>query len=124
MTNQITNSNHQIKFDLEERTSNFGKEIINFSKGIKINPINNPIINQLVRSGTSVGANYCEANESNSKRDFIHKISIAKKEAKETMYWLGLISSAEPTKENDAKQLRKEAHELVLIFSSIIKNKK
>jgi len=121
MTNQITNSNHQIKFDLEERTSNFGKEIINFSKGIKINPINNPIINQLVRSGTSVGANYCEANESNSKRDFIHKISIAKKEAKETMYWLGLISSAEPTKENDAKQLRKEAHELVLIFSSIIK---
>lgn len=86
MTNQALNSNGQIKFDLEERTTKFGLEILSFCRSITADQVTRPLISQLVRSGTSIGANYCEANEANSKKDFIHKLSIAKKEAKETIY--------------------------------------
>jgi len=79
---------------------------------------------QLVRSGTSTGANYVEADGAESKKDFRHKISICKKEAKETKHWLRMIARANPERRDDCKNLWNEAQELVLIFSAILKPKK
>jgi len=108
------------KFDLVERTAKFGEDIIQFAKKIPQNPITLPLITQLVKAGTSVGANYSEADCAESKKDFEHKIGICKKESKETKHWLRMIAKAVPELKNDAKVLWKEAHELNLIFSSII----
>lgn len=83
-----------------------------------------PIIKQLIRSGTSIGANYFEADCAESRKDFIHKLSICKKEAKETKYWLRMIARANPEINHKAKILWKEAHELQLIFISIINKTK
>lgn len=124
MNNQMTNTNNQKEYNLSERTAKFGEEIIKFAKNIKPSMVNNPIINQLVRSGTSVGANYCEANEAGSKKDFQYKISLVKKEAKETMYWLRMIGEAESSNKDTARKLWQESHEFVLIFSTILKPKK
>lgn len=123
MINQFSKINNQNKFDLVERTAIFGENIIDFSRNISNNPLTQPLISQIVRSGTSIGANYCEANESNSKKDFRYKVVLAKKEAKETMHWLRMIAKAEPTRENETLDLLQEAHELVLIFSSIVSRK-
>lgn len=106
-------------FDLEERTAKFGEEVIRFCKIIPENNITKPIINQLVRSATSVGANYMEANGADSKNDFKAKISICKKEAKETMHWLRMIVAAEGELREEATVLWKEVHELALIFGAI-----
>jgi four helix bundle protein len=73
-------------YDLEERTALFGEAVIEFCLSLPASPVTAPIINQLVRAGTSIGANYCEADEAESKRDFRHKIAICRKEAKETKY--------------------------------------
>jgi four helix bundle protein len=121
MSNQTVNNKSQKKFDLLERTSKFGMQVIDLSKEIPINHITKPIVSQFIRSGTSVGANYCEAEEASSKKDFKNKICIAKKEAKETMYWLEMIVKAEPQLKEKARPIWKEAHELVLIFSAIIR---
>ncbi len=75
------------KFDLEERTAKFGEDIIEFAKKIPKNPITLSLITQLVKAGTSVGANYSEADCAESKRDFEHKIGICKKESKESKHW-------------------------------------
>ena len=123
MTNQNQNKNDKNKYNLAERTSKFGCDVIVFVKKIKENNINKSIINQLVRSTTSIGANYMEADCAESKKDFIHKISICKKESKETTYWLHMLATAEPDKADDCRKLWKEAHELTLIFSSIAKRK-
>lgn len=123
MTNKIQKSNVKNKYDLAGRTSDFGVEVIIFVKSIKENNINRPIINQLVRSATSVGANYMEADCAESKKDFIHKIGISKKEAKETTHWLHMLSTAEPSEAEKCRKLWQEAHELTLIFSSIVKRK-
>jgi len=108
------------KYDLEERTARFGEKIIEFTKEIPQNPITGPIINQLVKSGTSVGANYCEADDAETPRDFIHKIGICKKEARETKYWLRMVVKTVPNLREKAKVLWQEAKELNLIFNSII----
>lgn len=76
------------KFDLEERTAKFGEAVIKFANSIPKNAVTLPIITQLVKSGTSIGANYCEADDAESKKDFNHKIGICKKEARETKHWL------------------------------------
>ncbi len=123
MTNQCQNSNGKRNYDLAERTSNFGAEIIVFTKTIKENNINRPIINQLVRSATSIGANYMEADCAESKRDFNHKIGICKKEAKETTHWLHMLATAEPIEKERCRKLWQEARELTLIFSAIVKRK-
>lgn len=123
MTNQFQNPNIKNKYNLAERTSDFGVEIIIFVKSIKENNINRPIINQLVRSATSIGANYMEADCAESKKDFVHKIGICKKEAKETTYWLHMLATAEPDKAEKCRKLWQEAHELTLIFSAIVKRK-
>jgi four helix bundle protein len=74
------------KYDLEERTAIFGEDIIKFCKTVELNTISRPVINQIVRSATSIGANYCEANNSSSRKDFKNKIFICKKETQETKH--------------------------------------
>lgn len=83
-----------MEYDLEERTALFAEKIIELCKKVPKNRIAMPIIDQLIRSGTSIGANYHEANGASSKRDFRNKIFICKKEAKETKYWLRLFVKA------------------------------
>ncbi len=111
------------KYDLAERTSKFGVEIINFAKCIRETNINRPIINQLVRAATSIGANYMEADCAESKKDFNHKIGICKKESKETTHWLHMLATAELNEAEKCRGLWREAHELTLIFSAIVKRK-
>jgi len=111
-------------FDLEERTALFGEEIIKFSRKIPRSPTTISLISQLVRSGTSVGANYLEADDSESKKDFIHKISICRKESRETKHWLRMVAISEPNLKDDARKLWREAQELNLIFSTIVRKKK
>ncbi len=112
------------KFDLEERTAKFGEAIIDFAKKVPVNEITRPIISQLVRAGTSVGANYNEADCAESKKDFEHKMSISKKESKEAKHWLRMIVKAVPSSKEEAKILWQEANELNLIFSAIINKSK
>ena len=111
-----------MKYDLEERTALFGENIIIFIKSLRRNDITRPLINQIIRSATSVGANYMEANQASSKKDFKNKIRICGKEANETKHWLRMIAKATPTEKETCKKLWKEAHELTLIFSKIFKN--
>jgi hypothetical protein len=120
---QIQNPNGKV-YDLEERTGRFGEMIIEFVKTLERNEINRPLTGQLVEAGTSVGANYMEADGAESKKDFRHKIAICKKEAKETKHWLRMIRKANPHKAGECQKLWQEAHELTLIFSSIILSKK
>lgn len=108
-------------YDLEERTAKFGEDIIEFAKKIPINLITNPLITQLVKSGTSIGANYCEADDACSKRDFVNKISICKKESRETKHWLRMIAKSVKSLEDEAKRYSNEAQELNLIFASIMR---
>ena len=86
--------------------------------------INSPLINQLVRAATSVGSNYCEADCAESKKDFIHKISICKKEAKEVQHWFKMIVTAIPESRDKAQRLKAEARELMLIFIVIVSSTK
>lgn len=108
-----------MKYDLEDRTALFGEEIIELCKITPKNTVSTPIISQLVRSGTSIGANYMEANGASSKKDFKNKISICKKESRETKYWLRMLAKVEVTAKEDCRKLWQEAHELTLIFSKI-----
>ncbi len=109
-------------YDLEERTAKFGEEIIEFAKTLKLNEFNKPLISQLIRSSTSIGANYMEANQSSSKKDFKNKIALCKKEANETKYWLRITAKANQDKKEHCRKLWKEAHELTLIFAKIFKS--
>ncbi|MBP9670041.1 four helix bundle protein [Candidatus Woesebacteria bacterium] len=106
-------------YDLEERTAKFGENIIKFCRSIKLDPVISPLVNQLVRSGTSVGANYMEANSASSKKDFANKLYISKKESQETKHWLRMIISCLPDRSVDLNILWQEAHELTLIFQKI-----
>lgn len=111
-------------YDLEERTALFGEKLINLCKTCNKDTICDPIINQLIRSGTSIGANYCEANGASSSKDFKNKIYICKKEAKETKYWLRLLAKANDKVRMECRELWLEAQELTLIFSKISTNTK
>ena len=119
MSNQAQNQN--VKFDLEERTARLGEAVIDFVKNLQNNNINRVLIDQLVRSATSIGANYMEADAAESKKDFRHKIGVCKKESKETLHWLRMVSRANPDRAERCRQLWKEAHELLLIFSTILR---
>ena len=111
-------------YDLEERTAKFGEEILKFAQKISFNPVTVPLISQLVKSGTSIGANYCEADDAESGQDFKHKIGISKKEARETKHWLRMIAITCPDSKEEARKLWQEAKELSLIFSKIVINTK
>ena len=114
--------NSKQKFDLEERTVAFSEQIIEFVKKLPQDTITKPLISQLVRSATSIGANYSEAEEANSKKDFVNKVAIAKKETRETKYWLRILSSTIPETKEQARVLWKEAQELNLILAAIIRS--
>ncbi|MSU75786.1 MAG: four helix bundle protein [Candidatus Magasanikbacteria bacterium] len=113
-----------MQYDLEPRTVAFSKSVILSIRQIHSNDINRNIISQLLRSATSVGANYREANGASSKKDFGNKIAICCKEIQETEYWLELLAAAEPTFIDSLRNLWKEAHELTLIFNKIFSSLK
>lgn len=117
MKNQTTNNK---KYDLEEPTAVFAENIIDLMKKLPNDSINKRMIEQLVGTGGSMGANYCEANEAKSKKDFIHKVGICKKETKETKHWLRLLARANSEYAEEFRTLWKECQELLLIFSAII----
>jgi len=125
MPNKAPNKNNT--YDLIERTAKFGEDVIEFCCNLSRNEINRPLISQIIRSGTSVGANYMEADGAVSKKDFENKIGICRKESKETMHWFRMIAKANQDKKDKCRKLYKEAQEFVWIFSAIInksKNKK
>ena len=106
-------------FDLEERTAKFGESIIQFAKKIPQNPVNKRLIEQLVAAGTSIGANYCEADDGVSRKDFKNKIGTCRKEARETKFFLRMVACAEEGLKIEARVLWLEAKELHLIFCAI-----
>ncbi|MFH1612034.1 MAG: four helix bundle protein [bacterium] len=123
MPNQIQNLKSKKIYNLKERTAKFGENIIDFVKDINKNEINRLLISQIIRSGTSVGANYMEADEAESDKDFKHKIAICKKESKECKHWLRMIAKADSSKTEKCRCLWQEVQELSLIFSSILRPK-
>jgi len=123
MTNKSSNPNGESggrpSFDLEERTAVFGEAVIHFVKAVPRNPVTLPLIDQIIRSGTSVAANYCEADDAVSKKDFKNKIGTCRKESRETKLWLRMLAAAEPELKTEARRLWQEAKELHLIFAAI-----
>ncbi len=115
----MTNDESPKNFDLEERTAKFGEEIIKFCRKVPRSPINDPLVTQLTKCGTSVGANYCEADDAESSDDFYHKIGICKKESRESKHFVRMLVVAIPELKDDARKLWQEAKELNLIFNSI-----
>jgi|ERR671924_784101 four helix bundle protein len=111
-------------YDLEERTAQFGEAVIDFAKTIPQNPVTTRLISQLVGAGTSVGANYVEADDSVSKKDFLKSIGTCRKEARETKHFLRMIARAVPELKLQARNLWMEARELHLIFSMIWRGRK
>ena len=102
------------KYDLEERTAYFGESVIKFCRNIRQDNITSPLVNQLVRSATSIGANYMEANGASSKKDFVNKIFICKKESQETKHWFRMLkSSTHHSLHPQIDPLAKECQELI-----------
>lgn len=113
--------NNQTKtFDLEIRTTEFAKRIIRLCKTFSRNPMSDWVIGQIVGSSGSIGANYREANDALGKKDFINRLKISRKEAKETIHWLELLKEIDKTKENEIDSCTKEVIELKNILSAII----
>jgi four helix bundle protein len=126
MTNEdaVGASSAKSSFDLEERTARFGEECIYFVRGIRADHVSIPLISQLVRAAGSVGANYCEADEAASKKEFRYRISLCKKEARESKHWLRLLVAACPEQRDEARRLWREANELTKVFAAIHRNSK
>lgn len=105
---------------LLRRTFKFAEDILGLTQNLPKNIGNKPLIIQLIKAGTSIGANYREACEAESAKDFVHKIRISKKEARESDYWLKLLSRFNPDFKKEIIPLRNEAEEFVKIFSTIV----
>jgi len=112
------------KSNLSDRTLKFAKEIIYLCKELPKNTVDAELAKQLARSGTSIGANYREANDALSRKDFLHRLRISRKEAKETWYWLELIIESKPGFKSKVEPLARESEELVKILSAIIERSK
>lgn len=106
-------------YDLEERTAKFGESVISFCKNVNLDTITKPLITQLIRSATAIGANYMEANSASSRKDFANKIFICKKEAQETKHWLRMIKNCLPEKSEEISRLWSETQQLTMIFQKI-----
>jgi four helix bundle protein len=104
--------------DLRDRTRDFARDILRFSKTLPADHLSRPIINQLIRSSTSIGANFIEAKNASSKKDFRNKVFISKKEASETLYWLSLCE--EFTDSPELYRLQDECRQVVLILQRIV----
>jgi len=120
----MTEIQNSKQYDLEERTLKFAKDVITFVKNLPKDIANVEIIKQLVRASGSVGANYIEANEALSKKDFVMRVKICRKEAKESRYWLKLIEVNGENAENQRQLLVQEATELMKIFGAILEKTK
>jgi len=105
--------------DLEERATQFGEAIIRFAKKIPQGPVTSRLIDQLVGAGTSIGANYSEAKDAVSRKDFKNRVGTSRKESKEAMFFLRMVATAEKSLASEARLLWREAKELNLIFGSI-----
>ena len=112
-------TNKEFAKTLEKRTLVFAIRILKLSGSLPNTPEGNVLRNQISKSGTSVGANYREANRSRSSKDFANKIKICLAEASETDYWLDIIEELKWVKTNDLLQIRKEAKELLALFTSV-----
>jgi four helix bundle protein len=108
------------KWDLEKRTTAYAKSVIRLCKSLSINPINDRLVDQVIGSSGSIGANYREANDALGKKDFAQRLKIARRESKESLHWLELILEANSNKDTGIKPLMQEAEELKNILSSII----
>src|SRR5256714_5767675 len=118
-----TENGNQKRFDLEDRTFRFARRVRDFVKRLPRTVCNLEDVKQVVRSSGSVGANYIEANESLSNKDFLIRIRIARKEAKETAYWLRLLDAqGNESMEREREALTTEARELMRILSAIMRN--
>ena len=119
---QMTEKENSKQYDLEERTLKFAKRVRAFVKKLKTTINNIEDGKQLIRASGSVGANYIEANEALSKKDFVMRIKICRKEGKESRYWLKLINpEGNKEMEQERKELVQEATELTNIFGSILR---
>ena len=116
--------NKEFAKELEKRTKKFAVRVLKLSAQLPNTPETKVIRNQFSKSGTSVGANYREANRSRSKPDFANKIRISESEASETGYWLEIIQEMEWLSDDKLVDTMKEANELLAIFTSISKNLK
>ena len=116
----MQNNQNTKTYDLEERTLKFSKAILYLCQKLPRNAINFPLISQIVRSAGSVGANYREANDALGKKDFAHRLKIARKEAKETIYWLELMTEVNLGYKEEMDKLKGECVELRNILSAII----
>jgi len=112
------------KKELEKRTKEFALRVIQFVSNLKKNKVTDVMGYQLVKAGTSIGANYREANRAESQNDFIHKIGIVEKEASESLYWLELFEASNIGNKDELLWLLKESGELLAIFTSIGKTTK
>ncbi len=109
-----------LRYDLGRRTAAFAKDVIHFLRTLRVDAVSRPLIIQCVRAAASIGANYAEADEAESPKDFRHKVCLCRKEAKETLYWLELLATAAPAHRDPAAVLWTEAKALHLIFCRII----
>jgi four helix bundle protein len=120
----MPNEAKTLQYDLEERSAQLGESIIKLCNKIPKSSVTSPLITQLVKCGTSVGANYCEADDAESPQDFKHKIGICKKEAREVKHFLRMINAAVPEFGIELRKLYRESKELHLIFNAIYKKVK
>jgi four helix bundle protein len=109
------------RYDLAERTAVFAERVVRFARTLPEDVVSRPLISQVVRAAGSVGANYCEADDAVSKKEFRLKIGTCRKEAKETKYWIRIIVAAVPAVREEARALWQEAKELHLIFCAILR---
>jgi four helix bundle protein len=108
------------RYDLEERSARFGEAVIALCKRVQVNAITTPIVQQLVRAATSIGANYCEADSADSRKEFRYRISVCNRESKESKHHIRMLVAAEPQFRDAGRPLWQEAKELNLIFAAIL----
>lgn len=111
------------KYDLAERTSRFGESAVRFARTIRLDAVTDPLVRQMVRATTSVGANYAEADEAGSKKEFRYRISLCSRESRESKHWLRMMGQAvSELKKDELRKLWQEADELARIFATIHRN--
>ena len=112
------------KYDLEERCSLFGEAVIAFARRVPMDAVSSPLVSQVVRAATSIGANYCEADEADTNKEFRYRIGVCKRESRETRFQLRMVVAAAPQMRDDARTLWQEAKELTKIFAAILRTDK
>ena len=112
------------EYDLEERTARFGEAVIAFAMRVPSNRVTDPLVSQLVRCGTSIGGNYCEADKAESGKEFDYRIGISKRESKETRFQIRMIVAAAPQMRDEGRKLWQESKELSMIFAAILRKRR